>query len=914
MRLGAAFAGWVLAAPLAIAAASAQPALELEYEQFSLDNGLEVILVEDHSAPVVAVDLWYDVGGAHDPIGRSGFAHLFEHMMFQGTANLDKDQLQRLVDDAGGSFNAYTALDRTAYHETLPAHQLPLGLWLEADRMASLAVTQTNLDNQRAVVIQEYQQNYGNAPYGFAIRDFSTLTYSYEPYRRAPIGEVGDLNAATVDEILAFHQTYYYPNNAVLVVAGDFDPATARQLVELYFADIPAGPEPPALPDWEPEDQQEAEIYTIEDSLIRIPATLIGYELPTPRHPDSAALNVLATILGTGNSSRLTRDFIDTGAALVANAFVATNKGPGQFGVILLPGNMSRDDLEAGWQEVVDEIAANGVRQEDIDKAVALIRSGRIAAMETAMGIAEEVQAGYAYFGDPAAVVNELDALAEVTPADIQRVAGEYLAAQDRHVFRVDVGEPQPFVEPVPFVGAVGSPEDDAWEVDFALAFPEPPEPLEVTTLEFPPITEITLENGLEVVIVEMPELPVLSLDLVFRGGQSVVSDGPPSIASIAAQLITRGTKSRTAQEIAGTIEARGGVTGAYAGNDLIGFGIFALIEDSELAFELLSDMAFNPVFPDNELNVQLGQLAGGLEANLGDPAAQVGRAFNPIVYGDHPYGAVTTLADVGGITREAIAAYHAGVARPDNALLVVAGRITADEAIALVEANFADWPGDGDAPDLTLPAAEPLGRDTPIYIVNVPGAQQANVMVGNLAVTGDDPDRYPLSVVNAVLGQGLSARLNRILREELGWSYGVGSRLSFPVDIGAFAVVSSVQTSTIAETIDRIEFEVERIRTEQIGDEELSSVRDGMIGRFALNLETYQDFVNTISSYWIRGLPLADIAAYPERIAAVTPENALEAAARLLPENLVVVVAGDASVLAPLLEALGPVEIIDPR
>lgn len=897
---------------LAATPLAAQPTISLNYETFTLDNGLVVYLVEDHSAPVVAVDLWYHVGGANDPEGRSGFAHLFEHVMFQGTANLGKDDLLALVDDAGGTFNAYTALDRTAYHETLPAHQLPLGLWLEADRMASLAVTQTNLDNQRSVVIQEYQQNYGNAPYGLALRDFYTLTYSYGPYQRAPIGGVEDLNAATVQEIRDFHATYYVPNNATLVVAGDFDPAEARALVETYFGPIPAGDEPPALPDWQAEQQTEAAIFTIQDSLVRIPATLIGYEVPTPAHPDMAALDVLATILSGGDSSRLARDYIDTGAALVADAFLETNAGPGLFGVILLPGNVSRDELEEQFAADLARIVSEGVTQAEIDKAIALMRSGRIAGMETALGVAEAVQLGLAYYGDPEAVLNELDQIAAVTPDDVMRVAAEYLAPEDRHVFRVDIGEPQPFEEPVPFVGATGTPADDEWEVDFVLPFAEPPAPLPVTELTLPPITEVTLDNGLTVIVVEMPELPVISLDLVYRGGSSIVT-GPPALSSIAAELITRGTTTRDAQTIAGTLEATGGVTGAYASGDYIGFGIFALIEERELAFDLLADMAFNPVFPENELNVQLGQLAGGLEAALGDPADQAGRAFYPVIYGDHPYGAITTLDDLGAITREAIVAYYESIARPENALLVVAGRINADEALALVEARFADWEGTGEAAEIGVPDAQPQ-TGLPIYLVDVPGAQQAEIRVGNIAATGTDPGRYPLSVANAVLGQGLSSRLNRILREERGYSYGVRSSLSFPVGKGVFIVSSSVQVSTVAEAIQEVINEVARLRGELIPESELIPVRDGMIGRFALNLETYQDFVNTVSSYWVRGLPLEDIAAYPEIIATVTPQLALDASLFLLPSELVVVVAGDAATLAPLLETMGEVTILQPK
>lgn len=913
MRLGAALFGVVLATPLAATGVAAQPEIVLNYETFTLDNGLEVVLVEDHSAPVVAVDVWYDVGGANDPAGRSGFAHLFEHVMFQGTANLDKDALLRLVDDAGGSYNAYTALDRTAYHETLPAHQLPLGLWLEADRMASLAVTQTNLDNQRAVVIQEYQQNYGNAPYGLALRDFYTLSYSYEPYRRAPIGSVEELNLATVAEIRAFHDTYYVPNNATLVVAGDFDPAEARALVQEFYGPIPRGAKPPALPDWQPEQQDAAEVYVIEDSLIRIPATLIGYEVPPPNHPDASALSVLATILSVGDSSRLATDFIYTGDALVADAFIDVNNGPGLFGVILLPGGIDRDQLEQKFANELADIIASGVSDDELEKAVALNRSQRIASMETAMGIAEEVHSGVALFDDPAAVVNELDEIAAVTSADIQRVAAEYLAPEDRHIFRVNQGAPQPFVEPVPFVGATGTPADDEWEVAFALPIAEPPEPLAVTTLDFPPITETTLANGLDVVIVEMPELPVISLDLIFRGGASLVGDQSPAVASIAAGLLTRGTTTRSAQEIAATIEQRGGVTGAYSSNDLIGFGIFALIEDRELAFDLLADMAFNPAFPEEEIAVQLGQLLGGLEAALSDPSAQRGRAFYPAIYGEHPYGSIVTLADLPDITRDDIVSFYDEVRHPDNGLLVVAGRITADEAMTLLEARFADWPVEGEAPEISYPAVEPA-TGLPVILVDVPGAQQADIVLGNIAVRGNEPERYNLSVVNAVLGQGLSSRLNRLIREELGYTYGVGSGLSFPVDFGTFTVSTGVQASAVVEVVDAISAEVERIRTEPIEELELTAVRDGMIGRFALSLETYQDFVNTIASYWVRGLPLSDVAAYPEHIAAVTPATALDAAGRLLPADLVVVVAGDAEVLGPLLEAAGPVTIVESR
>lgn len=896
--------------------AAAQNSTGLDYEAFTLDNGLKVILVEDHSAPVVAIDIWYHVGGANDPAGRSGFAHLFEHMMFQGTANLTKDELQSLINDAGGEFNAYTTLDQTAYHQTLPSNQLPLGLWIEADRMASLAVTQTNLDNQRAVVIQEYQQNFGGRAYGLAIRDMTTLPYSYEPYRRSPIGAIDDVNQATVSEMLAFHALYYVPNNATLVIAGDFDREMARDLVDTYFAQIPSGEAPPPLPVWEPFQQAEAQTTTVTDSLIRIPAVMIGYEAPPRQHPDFPAIQVLNSILSVGDSSRLTQNLTDTGEALVASTTLRTNLGPSVFGVILLPnlGVTTREDIEQLYYAELDRILAEGVPQEELDKAINILRSGRIAGLETAFGLAEQVQVANTFYGDPGAVFTEIDRFHAVTSEDIQRVIREYLAPEDRHIVLVDAATAEAFTEPVPFVGATGTPADDAFTVDFALAQTEPPEPLPVVELRLPAITQSYLANGLEVIVVSVPELPVVSLDLIIRGGSSLAPPGQLAVAGAAAGLLTRGTTTRTAQEIVEAIEGRGGATGAYSTGDFLGIGIFALAKDLEFSAGLLADMALNPIFPQEELDVRISQLRSELEAALSNPAAQVGRVFTPMVYPGHPYGEIVTLDAAERMTRQDLVDYYQKVAFPERSILIIGGDVTPEEGLALAEQNFGAWEGVGDPPAITYPPVENDIHGLNIMLVNVPGAQQAEIMLGNLGVIGTDPARYPLSVANNVLGDGLTSRLGRNLREEKGYAYSIASALTFPVDRGLFRVSTRVQPGAVAASITEILNEIGRLQNEPIGEDELASVRGGMVGRFALDLETMQDFVGVVASYRIRGLPISDIAIYPERIGAVNPIVALEVTGTLLPRDLLVVVAGDAAVLQPLLETLGPVTVLEPR
>lgn len=909
--------GLVLLALALGGTAAAQEAPALNSQSYTLENGLHVILVEDHTAPVVTVDVWYHVGGADDPLGRSGFAHLFEHMMFQGTANLTKDEFARLIADAGGDNNAYTGLDHTAYHVTLPSNQLPLGLWLEADRMASLAVTQTNLDNQRAVVIQEFQQNYGGNPYGLALRDLNTRSYTYEPYQRAPIGAIADLNATTVDEIIAFHETYYVPNNATLVVAGDIASATARELIDRYFAGIPMGDEPPSLPEFIAEQRTEAQTITVEDSLIRIPALLIGYEAPPRQHPDYAALLVLDGILSGGNSSRLVQELIDTGAALNATTSISPHLGPSLFTVILLPNAgaaVTREDLEQRFYDELDQILAEGVPQEELDKVINGIRTDRLARLETSFGLAEQVQVANAYYSDPAAVFTEIDRFAAVTSADIQRVIREYLAPEDRTRIVVDPSEAAPFEEPVPFVGATGTPADDAFEVDYALAITEPPEPLPVSEFNLPEVTRSVLPNGLEVLVVRNDELPIISLDIVFRGGAALAPLDLTGIAGATADLLTRGTTTRTAAQLNTEIESRGGVTGSYSSGDFLGVGMFALAEDREHAFELLSDMALNPAFPQEEIDVQRQQLLSQLEAARGDPRAQAGRAFYSRVYPNHPYGGIVTEASANAITRDAVVAFFDSINQPENALLIVAGDISVEDAMALAERYFGAWATDGDEATIAYPPLTNGIEDFEIVLVNIPGAQQAELSIGNLGVTGTDPDRFALSVVNTLLGDGLSSRLSRNLRERRGYAYSIGSSLTFPVDRGVFVVTTRVQPGTVAESVTEILLEVQRVQAEPIGEVELADVRAGMIGRFALDLETTQDFTSILLAYTIRGLPLSDIENYPELIGAVTPLVALDAAAEKLPQDWLVVVAGDAAVLQPLLEPLGPVTVVEPR
>ena len=881
----------------------------LDLEHFWLDNGLEVILVRDTTAPTVAVDIWFKVGSANDPAGKSGFAHLFEHMMFEGSPHVPGGTMDLLLEPVGGSSNAYIGTDYTAYYDTVPSHQLPLALWIEADRMGGLNITQESLDNQRAIVIEELQRSYDNRPYGTAVKALITVPYTYEPYKRPTIGNIDDVNAAQIEDVFDFHRIYYVPNNATLVVAGDIDFDTTRELIEELFGPIPRGDDPPALPEFVPVDQAEAEFITIEDPFINIPALLVAYEIPPLVHEDYPALSVLSRVLSVGDSSRLAKRLVDTGKALQADAWIDGNRGPGYFAFILLANvGVDLEELEAASYEELQKIIDEGVPQEELDKVIAGIRSRSILGLETALGMAESVQSANYYTGDPQSVFTGINRYQAVTSEDIQRVAAEYLEDSDRHVFNVvetDADAPPP-VEPYAADDVVESEPDYRYVIEQD----EPPPPLDSNEFNFPTITENVLDNGLEVVVIEQPNMPIISLDVFFAGGSTAAPQDLPGLAGITGSLISRGTESRSAQDIAGAIEQVGGAVGSGGGSDSLSLGVFALIEDADLAFDLLADMTFNADFPDTEIERERSQRISALEANLAEPSYVAGRTFGRTLYEGHPYGNAVTFESLEAITRDDIVAFYESRRQPDNAVLIIAGAITTEDGLAYAEQHFADWEGTAEA--VTYPAL-PEHSGQQIYLVDRPGSTQANFIMGNIGIQGASLDYFPARVMNHVLGGTFSSRLVQNIREEKGYTYSIGSGFSYPADTGRFVVSAAVRNDVIAPALEEVFKEIERIQSEPLTDEEINDARDGIVGEWVFGLETYQDFVEAVASYKIRGVELDRLNKWLGHIKDVTTDDVLDVAnSYIKPEDFIIVVVGDAGEIQEQLETLGEVTLLE--
>jgi predicted Zn-dependent peptidase len=422
---------------LAAPALAQQEVPPIELETFTLDNGLKVIVHEDHSTPIVAVNIWYDVGSANEEPGRSGFAHLFEHMLFQETTNLEPGEFKKYILEAGGTYNGTTNEDRTAYFETVPSNRLNLALWLEAERMENLTVTPENFDREREVVKEERRLRIDNQPYGEAFLTLDTLAADWPPYNHTVIGSMDDLSAATAEDVLAFYEQYYVPNNAALVISGDVTLEEAREMVGEYFGDIARGPDLAALPEVTPTPRTDGERRKVlEDDLANTPIYFAAFNIPPHDHPDSYPLQLLSSIFSEGESSRLNQRLVrDEKAALTVISQLDSRVGPGVFFFGGIPNqDVEVDRIEALINEEIDKLKNEGVNARELQKAKNQLRANQIEGRQTVFSKSMSLQHYRLYHGDASEINQDLDRYMAVTLDDIRRVARTYLVPANRTV------------------------------------------------------------------------------------------------------------------------------------------------------------------------------------------------------------------------------------------------------------------------------------------------------------------------------------------------------------------------------------------------------------------------------------------------------------------------------------------------
>jgi zinc protease len=887
---------------------------ELKYEKFTLPNGLVVLTHEDHRLPLVAVDIWYHVGPLNERPGRTGFAHLFEHMMFEGSKHVGEKAHFKYLEGAGATdINGTTDFDRTNYFETVPSNQLDLALWLESDRMGFLleGLDRVKLANQRDVVRNERRQGEGT-PYNVADEQvFHMLFPQQHPYYASVIGSHADIEAARINDIRDFHQQFYTPNNASIAIAGDFNPTQLKALLTKYFGPIPQGPkvEPVTVKTPPITAQKRA---TVTDT-VQLPRLSVAWLTPPAFAKGDAEADLLVHILGGGKASRLYRKLVYE--QQVAQS-VTCNLQPLKLGSvagcdITAKPNVSLDTLEAAlWKEVAN-LQADGPTQAELDRARTVDVTQKIIGLQRLGGfggVADTLDRYNQFLDDPGYLPKDIARYQAATIASVKQVASQYLGKDHSVVVNCTPGKK--VVDDVP-----RSPDNT--DADAKLTAPYTPQfeeqqnwrktappagPSVAFNLPVPKI--FSLSNGLKIYMLEDHALPVFTAGVVLRGGSENDIPAKAGLAGFTARLLTEGTTQRSATVLADQAEQIGTNLTSGAGVDQASASLSALSNNTEAGLDLLSDVIEHPAFASEEIERIRKQRLVAILQEGDQPVASMLRVGFRTLYGDHPYGfrPIGTTEGIKAITRDDITGFWQAHYGPKDAALVFAGDI-----------NETSWSGTASTAASLPPAPDPPSLK--IVIVDKPGSPQTALYAIGFGVPRTTPDYPAVLIMNNVLGGLFASRINMNLREEHGYTYGAGSGFFFNRTGGPFYSGAQVRTDVTAPAAKQLMLELNRIRTEPPTATELKLAKDSLLHSLPGDFETTQASVGGLQQIFIYGLPLDYYAKLPGRFEAVTPEEVSKAAqSDVHPDQLVLMAVGDRAKIEPGLKELnlGPIEYRD--
>ena len=865
-----------------------QRALEIQFEKYRLSNGLQVIFHLDRKLPVVHVNLWYHVGSKNEKVGRTGFAPLFEHMMFEGSKNASQHYLT-YMEKAGanlreGGVNGTTSFDRTNYFETVPSEALEYVLWLESDRMGYLTdvLTQEKLDNQRDVVKNERRQSYENVPYGRAFQMiFENLFPEGHPYSWLVIGSQEHLNVASTEDVKEFFNTYYTPNNCSLVIAGDFETDEARGLVEKYFGPFHPGPplERPRL--WIPRLDGEKRI-SVSD---RVPQERAYVVWPSPAyfHSGDAELDLASRILSQGKNSRLYKTLVyDKQIASDVSAFNYSLEISGVFGVVATarPGQRL-EEIGKVIDEEIERFAESGPSEEELNRERAKQEFDFVSGLERIGGFggkADLLNQYNTYLGSPDYFQKDYERYQKCSVTDIRQVVRQYLKPGDRLVisFVPEQSERPKMTDAernkVPHMGSK-------------------------RTFRPPTFCSKKLPNGLTVILSERHELPKVAVGLALKSGATADPATKPGVASMTAEMLDEGTTSRTALQIQAELDRLGASLSSSAGLETSNVRLETLKKNLKPTLQLMADLVLHPTFPKEELERQRKWRLDSILQERNDPPTIASKVFRSILFGaKHPFGREIdgNESSIKVLTRADLEGFYQTFWKPNNAVIIFAGDITLEEATSLTQETLGCWQS-GKVPEVDVPVVDPPAR-TQIYLVDRQDAAQSQIRIGSVGPKRNVPDYYASELMNTILGGGFANRLNLNLREERGYTYGAFLGFSYGRQIGLWAGRSGVQTKFTKESLAEFRKELNAISDGRpITFGELETAKANLTRGFAQRFETLGRLVQQVAEMFCYDLPLEEISRYPNAIEEVGLEQAQAAARKYIdPSRVVVVVVGD--------------------
>lgn len=912
--------------------------VDIPYSEFRLKNGLRVIVHTDRKAPVVAVSIWYNVGSKHEPMGKTGFAHLFEHLMFNGSENAPGDYFEPMQQIGATDLNGTTWFDRTNYFQTVPTSALEVALFLESDRMGHLlgAVTQEKLNNQRGVVQNEKRQG-DNQPYGMVeYAQLEALLPADHPYGHSTIGSMADLDGATLEDVKDWFTGHYGPNNAVLVLAGDIDAKAAKKLVVKYFGDIPAGPavEPVTL---DIPTLAARKDLVLKDNV----ATTRLYRWwtgPGLNDPDAALLSVGGSVLGGLASSRL--DNILVKEEQLAVKVTASYQDFAQIGFFEVTADVRPGVDPALVSKRLDDILAGfiatGPTEDEVQRVAMTDISGRIGGMEQVGGFggkAKILAESALYSGSPDAYKKQMATVAGATPAKVRAAMGKWLT---RPVVALSVvpGERDAYQDAASKseaakvrTGVTSAPArylDEAQTPTLtsanAVDRSQLPAVGEFPNVDFPEVETTTLSNGIRLHFARRDTVPTVRLTLSFDAGKAADPLDAQGTQALMLAMLKEGTKTRNSIEIAEEQERLGASISSAASLDRTAVSLYALTPNLEPSFDLLADIVLNPSFDAKELErVRAAQLATIAQERT-DPRGLARHTFFPLLYGpDHPYASAGSGSGdpdvVKNLTREDLARFHRKWLRADTVEIFAVGDSSLEVLKKELEARFGAWPMTRDMPgrknfDAAIPA--PTAK---IIVVNRPQSPQSMIYAGQVLNGKGSDEMLDLIAANDVLGGSFLARINMDLRETKGWSYGAFSVLDRNEQNIAYIVVAPVQADKTGDSIAAIRTDIADFLGEKgVTQAELARTVNGAIRELPGAYETSSAVLSQMQRDALFKRSFGYVESLADKYGAQTAE-ALDAAARaaLDPENIVWVVVGDKNVVLPQLEKLGlPIEIVE--
>ncbi len=909
-------------------AARAQAVPPIGYTSRTLANGLTVYAIRDTRTANVSVQMWYNVGSKDDPAGRSGFAHLFEHILSRVTRNIPHGELSRIVEEqAGGTRNASTGPDMTNYYETVPANQLEAMLWAHAERMGRSVLDQAVFEAERNIVKEEMRLRVLSQPYGRLQRYYAFDTgFVAHPYRRSGIGTMADLDAATLEDARAFHENFYRPDNATLIVSGNFDQAQLDRWIDRHLGSLPR-PNRPILRNQVTEPARaEARSMTVYGPNVPLPAIMLTWQRPRLNHPDSAALTVLNRILSGGQSSRLFRTLVyERQLATVAAALDFGLEDAGLFAVqAIVASGRDVGETEAALTAEIARLRDQPVSEAELAEARNELVAQLLFQRETPEGRAFEIGQAVTGANDPRWGDRMLAAVQRVTAADVQRVTRQYLADSTRVSIR--------YLDQAQRTGEA-APDPSAQRTDMALgrSFPAatlppnalapegervaPPAAGPLQPFVTPTFAERRLGNGLRVVVARSTNLPIASASLVFGGGASADPAGRPGVASMMTRLIDNGAAGMTAPQLAGRIESLGAQIGANANADSSAIFVAAPTATIEEAGTLLRQIVREPTFAPDELERERRRALDQLRVSMRDPTFVNQQVALRAIFGDAPYGAPTggSPTSLAALTRDELVAYHRDWWRPDNATLIITGGMEPAAAFALAERMFGDWAVPSTAMP-QMPANRAGSAPAPrVIVIDNPDSDQAAVSIVTRGISRGDSDYYPLVLANSALGGSSTGRLFQEVRVRRALSYGAYSTLATYRDEGALVAIAQTRNNAAPEVAQVMLAEMRRLREEPLALDVLQRRRNLVSGAFGRQVETTQGLGNFLAGLAVQGLPMSEFGRYVPSLAAVTPQQvAASLAAEIDPGQASIVIVGRASEFLDALRAQHPnVEVI---